>query len=54
MKKILLIIPLLIWVACEDDNNDNSDYSFVNEWVNCKQLSYKVVLLMSVWLQWGS
>ncbi len=41
MKKLLLVIPLLIWVACEDDNNDNSDYSFVNEWINCKQLSYQ-------------
>ena len=44
MKRFLplLILPLLIWIACDDtdnDTNDNSDYSFVNEWVECKQLS---------------
>ncbi len=42
MKKLLFILLLLIWVSCEDDNNDNSDFSFVNEWVNCKQLSLKI------------
>ncbi len=46
IKKLLLIIPLLIWVSCEDDNNESinpetaeNDYAFVNEWVECKRIS---------------
>ena len=34
MKKILLILPLLIWLGCEDEN----DFEGFNEaWVECKQ-----------------
>ena len=43
MKKLLLIIPLLIWVACEDEDNESDnledDFQFVNEWVECKKIS---------------
>ena len=43
MKKLLLIIPLLIWVACEDEDNESDsledDFQFVNEWVACKRIS---------------
>ena len=36
MKKLLFILPLLLWVACEDDS---SEYTFINEWFRCKILS---------------
>ena len=40
MKKLLLIIPLLIWVACEDKSEDESKepFSLVDEWVRCPRI----------------
>ena len=73
MKKILLILPLLFWLGCEDEKQEPEDcagvaggdnicgctditainydstatfddgsceaFSFVDEWIQCKQLS---------------
>jgi len=42
MKKLLLILPLLFWLGCEDEKEEvdnKSDFEFVNEWVQCKTLS---------------
>ena len=46
IKKLLFILPLLIFVSCEEikdlifseDSIDDSEYLSVNEWVKCKQL----------------
>ena len=46
MKKLLFILPLLLWVGCEDDSSEStsidgsSEYTFINEWFNCKISSY--------------
>ena len=37
MKKILLILPLLFWLGCEDESEES--FSLVDEWVRCADLS---------------
>ena len=43
---LLFILPLLLWVGCEDDSSEStsidgsSEYTFINEWFRCKILSY--------------
>jgi len=37
MKKLLLILPLLFWIGCEDESEE--PFSLVDEWVECAYLS---------------
>jgi hypothetical protein len=36
MKKLLLILPLLFWIGCEDESEE---FSLVDEWIKCAYLS---------------
>ncbi len=41
MKKLLLILPLLFWIGCEDESEES--FSLVDEWVECAYLSLDYV-----------
>ena len=40
MKKILLMLPLLFWLGCEDESEES--FSLVDEWVQCARLSLDI------------
>ena len=37
---LLFILPLLLWVGCEEETED---FTFIEEWVECKRLTSEII-----------